>query len=58
MNPMVWSKVLAAAGCVVLAAGVYGQFGLWWGLIVTGTLTSALALVAVDVDDPDKEGPR
>lgn len=37
-----WSLVELAGFCVV-AAGVGGQFGLWWGLVVGGVLLAVWA---------------
>lgn len=42
-------------GVVALTAGVFGQFGPWWGLIMAGTLSIAGAMLLIDVDEPKRE---
>lgn len=48
---------LVVVGVAAFVAGVYGQFGLWWALIMGGTLAVAGGLTLVRVDD-DHKGNR
>lgn len=43
------------AGLTVLLTGVFGQFGLWWGLIATGLVTAAAAATMISVGEPGRE---
>lgn len=58
MRAMHVSAGIAVIGAIALTIGVFGQFGLWWSLIVAGSLASVSAVILIDVDEPDKEGRR
>lgn len=51
-------SLIVILGAAALVAGVSGQFGLWWGLIVAGTLAIVGGLTLVNVDEPDRERRR
>jgi hypothetical protein len=38
-----------------IVAGVFGLFGLWWGLIMAGTLSIVAALLLIDMDEPKRD---
>lgn len=45
------------AGCLLIVAGVWIEFGSGFGLIVAGAVTAASYLLLADVeDDPDGKG--
>jgi hypothetical protein len=47
--------VIVVLGLAAVTAGVFGLFGMWWGLILGGTLSIAAALILIDVDEPKRE---
>lgn len=49
------SSVIVVLGLAAVTAGVFGLFGVWWGLILGGTLSIAAALILIDVDEPKRE---
>ncbi|MEV0237575.1 hypothetical protein [Nonomuraea sp. NPDC050786] len=57
MRPLHVSMGLVVVGAVAFVAGVHGQFGLWWALIMGGTLAVVGGLTLVRVDD-DHKGNR
>lgn len=54
MRAMHVSAALAIVGAVAVSIGVFGQFGLWYALIIAGTFAVVGALTLIDVDEPDK----
>lgn len=44
------------AGCLLIVAGVWTEFGTGYGLIAAGAATVASFLLLADVDDDDTDG--
>jgi hypothetical protein len=52
------AAVITVLGVLAVSAGVFGQFGVWWGLITAGTLAAGGGLTLIRVDDPDREARK
>lgn len=55
MNRVQIVSVIIVLGLSAIVAGVFGLFGLWWGLILGGTLSIVAALLLIDLDEPKRE---
>lgn len=49
---------IVVLGMVALVIGVFGLLGLWWALILGGTLAVAGAFLLIDVDEPRPRDER
>lgn len=59
MNRLQAVAAVVLVGALALVGGVSGQFGIWWGMIVAGTLAIVGGLTLIRVDEPgDREGRR
>lgn len=52
------SLSIVVLGMVTLVVGVFGLFGVWWALILGGTLAVAGAFLLIDVDEPRPPNER
>lgn len=52
------SYSVVVLGMIALTAGVFGLFGVWWALILGGTLAMAGAFLLIDVDEPRPKNER
>lgn len=52
------SSLIIVLGLISVTLGVFGLFGVWWGLIMAGTLSVAGALLLIDVDEPPAKNER
>lgn len=58
MRSVLISTVIVVLGWAALTIGVFGQFGPWWAMIVSGTLAILGAITLINVDEPIRREDR
>jgi hypothetical protein len=56
MNKLARAWLGYVAGCLLIVAGVWVQFGIGFGLIMAGAVSVASFLLLADADDDDTDG--
>ena len=49
------SRAILVMGYISLVAGITGQFGTWWGMIVAGSLAVVGAMTLIEVPERKEE---